>query len=376
MTSKERILRIFQNKEVDRPSLKLWGFSPRHRPLHPDYQPVHELAAQLTDVYSSWESPFNVFCGQYSDELITHRFEDTDDPTWKTEVISYKTPKGTLTERRHVSTVHEPRYTTEYPVKDSGDLEALLSMPYRPYPVQASSYQQKLDQMGECGVPMIYFHSPGDALYESIGSETIAYMAYDCRELLIEAARFYGRRVYDQVKALLDAGVNGVFYSFGVETFIPPLMSPKDYDELMSPVMKSIHDLIHDAGGYVWMHCHGKVMPFLDRFIEEGVDVLNPLEPAGKGGDVVLSDLVERYGNRIGLEGNIEIQDILLTSPDELKSLLRECVEAGSRSGRFILSQSAGFNEYPFPTAHYIENLKIYLTEGYRLVNSYAKNYH
>jgi hypothetical protein len=98
-----------------------------------------------------------------------------------------------------------------------------------------------------------------------------------------------------------------------------------------------------------------------------GVDVLNPLEPP-KNGDVFMDELVARYGNRIGWEGNIEIQELLLSSQERIRQLIDECVAAGWKSGRFILCPSAGYMEYPFPTEEYLENLMFYLRYGLEAV--------
>jgi hypothetical protein len=103
-----------------------------------------------------------------------------------------------------------------------------------------------------------------------------------------------------------------------------------------------------------------------------GVDVLNPLEPP-KNGDIDLNEIVARYGNRIGWEGNIEIQEILLSSKERLATLIDECVAAGSKSGRFILCPSSGYMEYPFPTEHYIENLMFYLQYGLETVERHRR---
>jgi uroporphyrinogen-III decarboxylase len=144
-------------------------------------------------------------------------------------------------------------------------------------------------------------------------------------------------------------------------------MSPRDFDDFVLKYDRPLCDLIHNGGGYVWVHCHGKTACLIDRYIRMGVDVLNPLEPP-KNGDVDMRAVVKKYGNRIGLEGNIEIQDILLAEQDELRALIDKCVDAGRESGRFILCPSAGYMEYPFPTQHYIDNLMLYLNYGYEKV--------
>jgi hypothetical protein len=84
-----------------------------------------------------------------------------------------------------------------------------------------------------------------------------------------------------------------------------------------------------------------------------------------------MPDLIGNYGRRLGWEGNIEIQEVIQAEPDRLTSLIRQCVEAGAPSGRFILGLSAGYMEYPVPEPGYIRNLLIYLEEGYREVEKY-----
>ena len=150
-------------------------------------------------------------------------------------------------------------------------------------------------------------------------------------------------------------------------------MRPEDFEEFVHDVDKPVCDLIHDAGGHIWLHSHGKVANLIDSYIDMGIDVLNPLEPP-KNGDVFMDEIVARYGNRIGWEGNIEIQELLLSPQDRIRQLIDECVEAGWKSGRFILCPSAGYMEYTQPTQQYIENLLFYLNYGYEAVERCRKD--
>ena len=48
LTSRERIERVFQNKEIDRPVFKLWGAGLNTEwALHPAYLPVNRLAGTV-----------------------------------------------------------------------------------------------------------------------------------------------------------------------------------------------------------------------------------------------------------------------------------------------------------------------------------------
>ena len=109
LNSHERIMRIFRNEEIDRPALKLWGAGfPKDPQLHPDYQPVSDLAAKISDLFIGCGFDFNMYAGMHWKELTEVYREDTKDPTWKNEHIVLHTPKGDLHMVDHVSTVGEP----------------------------------------------------------------------------------------------------------------------------------------------------------------------------------------------------------------------------------------------------------------------------
>ena len=369
LTSRERLTRIFRAEEVDRPALKLWGFEPDQNFLHIDYKPVYQKAAALTDWFASSGSNFDMAAGQNAANLITQEFKPHSD-SYKELVVTYHTPMGDLTERQMVSLVNAPGYTVEHAVKEPKDLEAILSMPYEPFPFQAKSYFDTEARVGDKGITMFNIDHAAYFLHRLMGSETLAFFSVDYRELLHEAVSVYAQRLRQHVQSAIDSGIRGVYSWVGPELLIPPLMSPLDFEDFVFNFDKPLCQLIHDAGGYVWLHVHGKVNSFIERFIAMGIDVLNPLEPP-KNGDIHLQDLVEKYGSRLGWEGNIEIQEILQAEPERLLGLIHECVESGAPSGRFILGLSAGYMEYPFPEPVYIRNLLLYLDEGYRVVEKF-----
>ena len=266
----------------------------------------------------------------------------------------------------------EPGYITEHFIKEPEDIQKILSIPFEAPDVSRDEYDKLSAYLGDRG--LVSFQIPHAAYQVHIltGSETLALMSFDCREPLLELTRVFAERIYNYVEKILDLGIQAPIAWVGPEVFIPPLMSPKDFQDFVYNFDKPICDLIHLRESYVWVHCHSKVANYLDSFIDMGVDVLNPLEPP-KNGDIHLGDAVKKYGNRIGWEGNIEIQDILLASPDELRNLIDTCVDQGAPSGRFILCNSAGFDEYPVPTESYLDNLELYLRHGYEAVNRYSR---
>ncbi len=364
-------MRIFCNQEVDRPALKLWGAQPGTALLHPAYEPVQRLALQTSDIFAAASSPFSMYWGKNEANFVSIERRPTDSPLWQDEITLAQLSGRVLRQVCRVSTKGEPPYVTEHFVKEPADLESLLRLPYEPYPFHIESFSRTEAAVGNRGVTLFSLDHPGYALQRLTGSETLAYFSVDCRPLLLQAVEIFSRRVRQQAEQALKAGVR-LFQWVGPEVFLPPLLSPKDFEDFCFGPDAALCSDIHNSGGYVWVHSHGKVADFIPRFIQMGVDVLNPLEPP-KNGDVALSQLVERYGAAIGWEGNVEIQELLLSDKERLTPLITQCVQAGAASGRFILCPSAGFMEYPAPTERYIDNLLFYLRFGLQAVQSYAR---
>lgn len=367
LTSHDRIMRIFQNKEIDRPSLKLWGATLDSYLLHPAYRPVWELAVQKSDLFVGYGAPFNIYYGKNSKGQAECIIKDTDQPTWKDRHVTFHTAKGDLHSIERISTQGDPSCIMEYMIKEPGDLEKLLTLDYAPYEFQPNEFYAKQAQLGDRGVVLFSLDHAGYALQRLTGSENLAYFSVDCRDELDQVIHMFSDRIREFTKSVLASGITCPFQWVGPELFLPPLVSPKDFTDFVYKYDKPLCDEIHHAGGHVWVHSHGKVADFIEQFITIGVDILNPLEPP-KNGDIYLETMIEKFSGRIGWEGNIEIQEIIQAQPDRLKELIHTCVQAGNKSGRFILCPSAGYMEYPFPSKQYIDNLLCYLQYGWECV--------
>jgi len=363
MTSKERIMRIFQGKEVDRPALKLWGVSIGQKMLHPAYKPVYDLAVEVTDIMAGASSKFNIYWGSSEEVKISIEEKPIPNSNWVDRITYLKLPNRTLRSIRRDSTIGEPGYDIEHFVKEPEDLRALLNVKYTPFPVDISSYNNAVEKTGDRGVVIFSIDHAAYAVSRIMGSECFALMCIDERDLILEAIETYATRIKEHVKDVLSTGIKPIFGWVGPELCIPPLVRENEFEEFVFNIDKPLCDLIHDAGGYVWVHCHGRVGKLLKRFMEMGVDVLNPIEPPPLG-DITLKEAIEIVGNGMGLEGNIEISSILLSNEDELKNIIYNTVIESRKSDRFILCPSAGYMEYVNPTPQYINNLILYIKYG------------
>ncbi len=363
MTKRERLLRIFQGKSPDRPAVKLWGIRPGQKLLSPAYEPVHQLGMELTDLVPVVGAPFNLAFGTAGEKATETFTLSGKSDEWEDVVTRMHTPEGTLESIYISSTVKKPGYQREHLLKEPGDIDRLLSVPYEPYDFSADDFLSMEKEIGDRGLTIFGIDHAMYGLQRLIGSENFAIWSTDCRDKLLEAMEEFARRIRAHVDTALDAGVGPVFGWVGPELCIPPLMSVRDFDGFVDRFDRPLIERIHDRGGYVWVHCHGRMGPVLERFVDMGVDVLNPIEPPPMG-DVTLQEAFERVGNRMGLEGNIEEHDMLTASEEELRNLVREAIEVGSNGKRFILCPSSGYMEWPDPDPKVIRNVLAYIDEG------------
>ena len=148
LTSAERITRIFQNKEIDRPALKLWGASFETRYLlDPAYKPVAELAAETSDLFVNVGFTFNIIAGSNTNRYVEQYTTETKSPDWVHRHTVYHTPKGDLHEIRQVSTKREPGFIVEHMVKEPEDIDKLLSMEYAPFSIDRTKYDKAVARM-------------------------------------------------------------------------------------------------------------------------------------------------------------------------------------------------------------------------------------
>jgi len=143
-------------------------------------------------------------------------------------------------------------------------------------------------------------------------------------------------RIQANLVALLDMGAGPIIRFGGAEHATPPLMSPKDFDELVVAYDEPLVRLSKEHGRMVAYHCHGHLRHALKRFVEMGVDQIDPVEVIPDG-DVTISEAKELAQDQITLTGNIQSREINMGEPDEIEARIRELIEvAGPR--RLVIS--------------------------------------
>ena len=126
---------------------------------------------------------------------------------------------------------------------------------------------------------------------------------------------------------------------FAAEPYLPPILFEEYVVRYTGPMVRAIQA----HGGFVRIHCHGRVRNILDLIVGMGADGIDPVEPPQQG-DVELKDVRERYGRQLVLFDNLEINDLELLPELEFEEKVKRALDEGmSGDGRgFVLMPSAG----------------------------------
>ncbi len=261
----------------------------------------------------------------------------------------------------------ETQWDRVKPIRSAADVERMLSVPYRFHPPAAEEFEpfRKWREragpycLGGCGITSMVAMLVGMMSYEMVLEWVLA------EPTLIKAlADAWLARTRAKVEFLLGQGVGPFWHFNGVERACPPMMGPKQWDELVLPYDGEIMRLIkeRDPDSLIHVHCHGKVGRLLPLFLEMGVDSTDPVEPPPQG-DILFRNARRLVGDRMSLYGNIEFLDMERCTPDGIEGKVRAAIQDGGRE-RTVLCPSAPPHEQH--SVRFTANAVRYIEAGLR----------
>ncbi len=82
-----------------------------------------------------------------------------------------------------------------------------------------------------------------------------------------------------------------------------------------------------------------EISPFIERLIEIGVDILDPIQPVNS--EMLPENLKEKYSGRITFHGGIDVQTLLSQgTPEEVKEGIKHYLNVFGNDGGYICSPS------------------------------------
>jgi len=316
----------------------------------------------------------NVFGGigywrflQAPEEFIERRPpEQLSAARWRRTTVLH-TPKGDLFWSYDKDDGIETEWDRVKPVRSPADVERMLSVPYRfepPAPEEFEPFRKHRAEAGACCLAGAGITSMVAMLVAMMPYEQVLEWVLAEPGLIKALADAWLERTRPKVEFLLSQGVGPFWHFNGVERACPPMMGPKQWDELVLPYDGELMRLVkeRDPGALIHVHCHGKVGRLLPLFLKMGVDSTDPVEPPPQG-DIAFGDARRLVGDRMTLYGNIEFLDMERCTPDQIEEKVRAAIEEGGRE-RMVLYPSAGPHEQH--SARFTANAIRYIEAGLR----------
>lgn len=333
ITRRERLRRCYFNETLDRPGVYSRTGFPGNDPTYDRlkaYLREHSERKQWWSAYHlEKQPPRDNFSEPYSEDF-------------KRDVSIIHTPKGDLRRTTLVSLRNEPGMAEEHFLKGREDAEKYLSLPLREIGGDVSSFFEADRKMGDAGIVDVGLASnPAGRVVDLFGSELFAMMTITDRDILHAICEREMRIIMDKVKFLLAHKAGPYFGLEGQEYLVPPMHSPKDFEEFNVKYDKPIVDLVHDGAGRVHVHCHGQIKKVFPLFHDIGADVLHPFEGPPMS-DLTPAEAKAFARGRICLEGNIQINRMYENSPIEIAEETRALIrDAFSDHKGLIISPTA-----------------------------------
>ncbi len=115
-------------------------------------------------------------------------------------------------------------------------------------------------------------------------------------------------------------------------------MSMEHFREFVLPGLRNVIKVAKDNNIPFIKHSDGNLWPILDLLVEEGIDAINPIEPAA-GMDI--GEVKKVYGDRVAIHGNIDCAHLLtFGKPKDVRNAVKDCIRKASSGGGHILASS------------------------------------
>jgi hypothetical protein len=319
----------------------------------PSWRPLLELAEAETDLIRL-RSPVRVHSHQaWAPPSVS------DPPTARQELVRTETStvNGCLLTRTEIRiggrrltsvTRRDPNldtlWTVEHLLRGAADLRAYLELPddFFAQRVDVEPLETEEQQLGDAGIVMIDTEDPLCAAATLFDMEIYTILAFSEPALFHRLLQKLAAPIHRRTEQVARQLPGRLWRIYGPEYASEPFLPPRCFEEYVVRYTGPMVGMIQRHGGWVRLHCHGRIRNILDHMVAMGIDAIDPIEPPPHG-DVSLEMVRRRYGQQLVLFGNLEVADIEHMEPAKFDRLVQRTLEEGTAvQGRgFVLMPSS-----------------------------------
>jgi uroporphyrinogen decarboxylase len=179
--------------------------------------------------------------------------------------------------------------------------------------------------------------------WEMMGFENFSFAWFENPELVMALNDKLGNLVLSMFEYFAQSpAVDAIWYSDDIAFTNGLLVSPDILDAIFFPWLKKIGDLCNKYDKPLIYHTDGILYDVFDKIVECGVSAIHPIEPKA----MVIKEVKERYGEKLCLVGNIDVDLLSRGTPDEIRKNVRKNIEEVGYNGGYCVGSGNSIPEY------------------------------
>lgn len=179
--------------------------------------------------------------------------------------------------------------------------------------------------------------------WEMMGFESFSIALFENEELVKTLNDRLGELVISMFEYFAQSeNVDAIWYSDDIAYTNSLLVSPDVLDKYFFPWLKKIGDLAKSYNKPLIYHTDGILYDVMDKIIECGVDAIHPIEPKAMN----IADVKQKYGNRLCLIGNIDVDLLARGTVDEIRTNVIKNIEDAGFNGGYCVGSGNSIPEY------------------------------
>lgn len=179
--------------------------------------------------------------------------------------------------------------------------------------------------------------------WEMMGFESFSLKLFEDPELIETLNNRLGELVLSMFEVMAaHPNVQVLWYSDDIAYTNSLLVSPMVLDQVFFPWLKKIGDVAKKYNKPLIYHTDGILYDVFDKIIECGVDAIHPIEPKAMN----ICEVKERYGDKLCLIGNVDVDILSRGTPEEVKGLIKDNIEKVGYNGGYCIGSGNSIPEY------------------------------
>ncbi len=176
----------------------------------------------------------------------------------------------------------------------------------------------------------------------SMGIEGFSIALYDDPDLVDTLLNMYCEWVLVAAERACALGFDVFVSTDDMAHKSAPIFSPRVFHELVLPHYRRVAEKLTIP----WLiHSDGNILPFLEDLLDVGVTGIHPNEK----GAVDIYEMKRRYGHRVCLLGNVDLNILTIGTPTDVEAEVRDLIAGVGPGGGYIVTSGNSLAGYLRP---------------------------